>query len=103
MCRDPQVTWYPQRTVDYAAMNAAWANWKYDEAHKELKYHDGTFRRWSNTRSEAYPFGYKDGVTVTVSTEDLTPDDDFLTPPDERDDYNDDDFFPEDGDDGDKA
>lgn len=82
MCRDPSVVWYPQRSIDYAAMHQAAAAWRYDEAHKQLAYHDGTFKHWDSQRSEEFPFHYKDGVRVWVSREDLTPEDHFLTHPD---------------------
>lgn len=82
VCHDPEVTWYPQRTIDYAAMNQAGAVWRYEQAHKQLKYHDGTFKAWSAERSPQFPFHFNDGVRIWVSQENHTPDDKFLTNPD---------------------
>lgn len=63
--------------------NAA-ANWEYDEQHKARPFHDGTFTRWSAKQSRRFPYHYRDGVTVWVSTDDLTPDDDFLGGPTDK-------------------
>lgn len=54
------------------------ANWLYDRAHKDRPYHDGTFTIWQEKRSLLTPFHYRDGVTIWLSKDDLTPDDDFL-------------------------
>lgn len=54
------------------------ANADYDRLHDEKPFHDGTFSRWAKDRSTTHPFHFRDGVTITVSDEDWTPDDDFL-------------------------
>ncbi|KAB2807983.1 hypothetical protein F9L07_25270 [Pimelobacter simplex] len=79
LCSDPAVLWYPQRTLCYATMARASANARYDDLHDERPYHDGTFTHWAKDRSAAHPFHARDGVTIWVTTEDLTPDDDFLS------------------------
>lgn len=56
----------------------AFANWRYDQLHEKQPFHDGTFTRWSDTRSMRTPYHYRDGVRVWVSAHDLNPDDDFL-------------------------
>lgn len=64
-------------------MAKAAADWKYDQLHEERPFHDGSFEKsklWTKERTEATPFHYKDGVTILVSTTDLTPDSDFLSP-----------------------
>jgi hypothetical protein len=50
----------------------------YEQKHKDRPYHDGTFNQWAEKPSRAYPYHYLDGVTITVSTTDYTPDDDWL-------------------------
>lgn len=59
-------------------MALAAANWMYDAKHEDAPYHNGHFTQWSSTRSEEYPFHYRDGVHIWVSREDLTPEDDFI-------------------------
>lgn len=59
-------------------MAAQAANRQYDALHEAKPFHDGTFTVWTKERSEATPFHYRDGVTIWVSPDDLTPDDDFL-------------------------
>jgi hypothetical protein len=78
------VVWYPQRTICYADMAATAARWMYDDLHSEesgMRYHDGSHKVWSRHRSAAFPFDANDGVSIWVSTEDLTPDDNFLGEP----------------------
>lgn len=81
-CGDPHRNWYPQRTICYATMEAAAANWAYDKLHEERPFHDGTFptdlNAWSDTRSSSHPYDFRDGVTIWVAAQDLSPDDDFL-------------------------
>lgn len=64
VCTDPEVAWYPQRTVCYATAAR-----------------DVTVRKLAK-RYEKSPPGTEmhatDGVSVWVSTEDLTPEDDFV-------------------------
>lgn len=82
MCSDPDVTYYPQRSVCYADMNAAAARRIYDELHGEgshMLFHDGSFEVWSPRFSTGMPFKHDDGVSIWMSTEDLSPDDDFLS------------------------
>lgn len=50
----------------------------YGERHKKQPYHDGKFLIWGEHRTKLTPFHYTDGVTIWLSREDLTPDDDFL-------------------------
>lgn len=59
-------------------MALAAANGRYDDLHKEQPYHDGTFTFWAKDRSRAFPYHYRDGVSIWVTREDLSPDDDFL-------------------------
>lgn len=51
---------------------------RYELLHQEAPYHDGTFESWSKEPSLSHPFRYDDGVRITLSRLDLTPDDDFL-------------------------
>jgi hypothetical protein len=60
-------------------MALASAEAKYDELHKDLPFHDGTFSNWAPERSSQTPFHYRDGVSLWVANIDLTPDDDFLS------------------------
>lgn len=81
VCSDPNLTFYPQRTVCYADMATSWVRWKYDQLHgseTHAQFHDGTFKAWSKHRSDAFPYAADDGISLWVATEDLTPDDDFL-------------------------
>lgn len=79
-CRDAERAWYPQREVCYAKAAESAANRRYDEMHEAEPFHDGTFTRWAKDPSDEFPFHYRDGVTVYVTAEDLTPDDDFIVP-----------------------
>ena len=54
------------------------ANWRYDELYGG-KFHDGTFKNWSEKRSASHPYSHRDGVTIWVAPEDLDPDDKFLS------------------------
>lgn len=51
---------------------------RYEQLHEDKPFHDGTFRLWSEKWSRLTPFHYSDGVTIWLSRDDLTPDDDFL-------------------------
>lgn len=59
-------------------MQLAAANRMYDLLHEAKPYHDGTFRLFAEEPSRLTPFHYRDGVTIWISKDDLTPDDDFL-------------------------
>jgi hypothetical protein len=59
-------------------MEQAAADARYDGLHKELPYHDGTFKRWAKERSPQFPYHFRDGVRIWVSDEDLSPHDHFL-------------------------
>lgn len=59
-------------------MENAAASWRYQHIHEDEPFHDGTFTHWSATRSVDTPYHFGDGVSVWVSPQDLTPDDDFL-------------------------
>lgn len=63
------------------AMELAAAEALYDDAHEELAYHDGTFTRWAKERSKKFPFHYRDGVTLIVTRDDLSPDVDLFKKP----------------------
>lgn len=76
-CRDANKPWYPQRSICHMTMVAAAVDWRYDQKYGG-KFHDGTFKNWSDTRSVSYPYGHRDGVATWVAPVDLTPDDDFL-------------------------
>lgn len=81
VCSDPEVDWYPQRTVCYADMARQQVQWKWDQLHgpdSHEQFHDGSFKVWSPNRTDGTPVAADDGVSLWVSTEDLTPDDDFL-------------------------
>lgn len=79
ICLDHATLWYPQRNICYRTMETAAANWRYDQIHEDRPYHDGTFTDFSEHRTLSTPYHYRDGVTVWVSEQDLTPDDNFLT------------------------
>lgn len=53
---------------------------RYDEIHKNLAYHDGTFERWADERSDAFPYHYRDGVTLSVALEEDRSEDIFQEP-----------------------
>lgn len=63
-------------------MALAAVNWMLDQRHQGKEgvgeYHDGTFTRWSHTRSTTHPFHFRDGVAIWVSKYDLTPEADWL-------------------------
>lgn len=83
-CSDPEKVWYPQRNICRATMQAAAAQWLYDELHNEKsgqRFHDGTFELWSAEQSRAFPFAHDDGVTIWVSSVDLSPDETWLSEP----------------------
>lgn len=81
VCGDPETVWYPQQTMCYAEMALAWVQHRWSQLHGEgsmERFHDGTSTNWGPNRSDALPYAADDGRTLWVSTEDLTPDDDFL-------------------------
>jgi hypothetical protein len=51
----------------------------YAGLHEKQPFHDGTFTRWAEKRSPAFPYHYLDGVTVWVAAVDHNPDDGFTT------------------------
>ena len=51
---------------------------RYHDLHKDRPFHDGLFRIWAKERSAMTPFHYTEGVSIWLSREDLTPDDDWL-------------------------
>lgn len=59
-------------------MEQAAAEARYDEVHEKLAYHDGTFKSWSEKRSKQYPYHYRDGVTLWVSKDDRTPEENIF-------------------------
>jgi hypothetical protein len=60
-------------------MDQAAAEWRYDELHKEMPFHDGTRKSWSVERTRSHPYHYRDGASIWVASVDLNPDDDFLS------------------------
>lgn len=59
-------------------MDQAAAEWRYDELHKEMPFHDGTFKSWAVERTKSHPYHYRDGATIWVASVDLSPEDKFL-------------------------
>lgn len=53
------------------------ANWRFDEIHKDEPFHNGA-GDYSAKRSLEFPYHYRDGVNVWVSSEDLGLGGDFL-------------------------
>lgn len=60
-------------------MEAAAANWRYDELHEKEPFHDGSFESWAKDRSLEHPYHFRDGVSIWVAPVDLTPDGTFLS------------------------
>lgn len=77
-CEDPEIDWFPQRVVCYPAMQSAAVNAMYDDLHEKRPYHDGLFKVFGEKRSAMTPFHVREGVSIFVSREDYSPDDDFL-------------------------
>ena len=75
--REPR-GWFPQRQVCDAAMELAAAEWRYDQLHEKRPFHDGTFGSWSEVRTHAHPYHFRDGVRIFVADSDLNPHDHFL-------------------------
>lgn len=50
----------------------------YHEMHKDRPWHDGLGKIWMREQSALTPFRYDMGVSIWLSREDLTPDDDWL-------------------------
>jgi hypothetical protein len=62
-------------------MEGAAANARYDAIHEDKPFHNGDFTSWAKERSPRHPYHARDGVSIWVHDEDLSPDDDFLTDP----------------------
>jgi hypothetical protein len=62
-------------------MEKAAARRAYEALHKARPFHDGSFTRWAEEPSAAFPYHFLDGVNVWASPIDLAPDDDFTTNP----------------------
>jgi hypothetical protein len=65
-------------------MATARVRWEYEQLHGAESYeqfHDGSFEVWSNRRTKGTPYESSDGVSLWVSTENLSPDDHFLGKP----------------------
>jgi hypothetical protein len=77
-CADPDRDWFPQRSICYATLELISANAQYERLHKQLPYHDGTFKSWAAEPSRSHPYRFTDGVTIWVAPVDLDPEDDFL-------------------------
>lgn len=54
-------------------------NRRYDEMHEAKPFHDGKFTSWVEKADDTHPYHFRDGVTIFVTAENLTPDDDFVT------------------------
>ena len=72
-CSHAEKDYYPRIQVCYATMarlawQRAWGGT--NAADGKAKYHDGTFRNWSTTYSESFPYSRDDGVVITVSDRD---------------------------------
>lgn len=78
-CADPEQPWYAYRRVDYAAMELEAAQFAYEEKHKDLEWHDGTFQSWSKVRTAEFPYRFDMGVRVGVARTNLAPWDEFTT------------------------
>lgn len=78
LCADPDVNWFPQRTVCEVTMARMGALNRYNLLHGKKPWHDGTFTSWAEKPSLEHPFKFDDGVNIWMSQYDLTPDDDFL-------------------------
>jgi hypothetical protein len=78
-CSDPKRKNYPFRRICYASMEREAAKAAYQELHKDLKWHDGTFESWSKERSDQFPYPADAGVHIGVSDVDVTPWDRFMT------------------------
>ena len=59
-------------------MQTAGAQRLYHLMHKDKPFHDGWFTSWAKEPSRSHPFHFEDGVSIWVSSVDLTPDDNFL-------------------------
>lgn len=70
--------WYPQRRICYPTMARAAADHQYDALHEKAPFHNGTFTEWGAKWSKKTPYHYRDGVTLWVAADDLTPHDHFL-------------------------
>jgi hypothetical protein len=76
---DAEKVWYPQRTVDYAAMELAAAHARYAAVHEDRPFHDGSFKSWAAKRSSSHPYKYDEGVSIFLAETDVQPWDEFLT------------------------
>lgn len=77
-CSDHDKAWYPQREVCIKSQAQAAAQRAWEHKHEDQPWHDGSFTFWAKEYGPATPFHRDDGVTIWVSDEDLTPDDDFI-------------------------
>lgn len=66
-CGDATLIRYPQRHVCYITVDREALNWQYDQTYEGL-FHDGTFTKWSEERTEEFPNTARDGVTLWVSS-----------------------------------
>ena len=65
-------------TVDYALMERAAAQRRWEKLHEDRPYHDGTHASWAKDPSPAHPYHRDDGTTVWVSLTDHGFGGDFL-------------------------
>lgn len=83
-CADPDVDWYPQRSICWATVAREVAARKYREAYSRNQYHSGFFDFPSKEYDpELRPFSMFDGVSIWVSQIDHGEGGDFLPGADE--------------------
>ena len=79
-CSDPDRAFYPYRRICFASMERAAAEEALTALRgSEARYHDGTFTRWSKTRSSEFPYPSGAGESIGVADTDLAPWDEFTT------------------------
>lgn len=90
-CSDPEVDWYPQRTICWATVARDVAVRKYREMYSSKQYHSGGFDfPVEKFDAEVAPFSMFDGVSIWVSRTDHGEGGEFLSAADELRDHSDD-------------
>lgn len=79
MCGDPQREWFPQRAVCHKEREQKVADRRYRALYADREWHDGTGRTFVKDFSPDTPYRFDDGVTISVTPTDLSPNDTFLT------------------------
>lgn len=77
-CDDDERDWFPQMVVCWPSAQLAAAQALYADQHMERPYHDGSFQSWSKERTRAYPFHYRDGVSMYLAPIEMDPDNQWL-------------------------